>query len=1215
MAVRRAPVLAGLLLTACSTTGRRTLEPPVLDPTVSAGVIDALQDSDPVQAAARAWVELNDRARARAILERATERSPEEASGWLWLALLDDDDLRREQAYAHARRCAEAGVDEPAGRLCLGLLAAWTRDGATSTPRAAPRSLPSRALLASLRTQSEPASADRLQEGGWLVDWTVRGPVGVDDPVVFERWNQGVAPRAPPPGPARRSAPVRGPRVEVSAGGRAGLYEARTCLQVAIASTVEVWARTEASGQLTLAGTTVGRPDADAWWFRADLEPGSHPLTLRLRVAPGQTIRFAATVPSGPCPTDGPGPSPTRIMARPLRPAARSWADHWLESSAARRAGLASARDVERHLGWVVERAEASALLLRAWRNWLFDDLDDGLRLQLIRRAVDLDPEAPRAWLELADALGPDQRAEAARAMDAAERLAPHDWLVHWYQHRWLDEEGRTTEAVERLQRAFAAGLPTRLHDAANRFLRRSRRLDLLRPLRAEPHWSLVEALAREGRIDDALVQAYALAERGDPSVKWSLVAQWELDRGRFERAGAAARRARERDPLDDAALRTLLIASTALDDRVTSDEAWKGLARAGALDLDAVGLSVAQRGLDPFIDTPDGWLRTRLRFDPWSLLAPVAGRSIPRGLDRSEPWSAYDDVILLDRVVDRIWPDGSVLSEQHAVIRVQTREAVDAFGEVRVPGNAIVLALRTLEPDGTAMEADRHPGKIDVSFSHLEPGDGVERRWLRLESPSTPTGGYIRRFYLRGGAPSHRSDLVALLPASIPFEHRSINGAPEPYLRRTNDMVTAVWQSGLQPAIPPEPFTAPPEEHVPFVVIWAGTDVMGAREANLRPARLLQESTPWVEAFARTRFAQGSDDSILSRILDWVEEEIEVGPPRRPFATLINRRGSRTVLAVALARAVGIDADLVLMRSGTAPRVRTLYPDPQRFRRLVGRARMRSSTVWFSLERDDVFRGRLPSSFRGGSYLEVTPLGPPRPKPVADAWIRDSVQEAIFELAAETDGSVTGTVTWSLTDELAADLTVFAARSPPGQWSRRLEEALGPALPGITLRRVRIESTAEGATLRAAVRMPLFAVGVGAWTAEAFFETYPLAEVFGLPGTNDYARLPHRSTPMLLVESHERLTVRLRMPDDLRSPFEFPRSFRRITDFGSFQQRITWDPATSSLIYERERSIPQIRVQPEDYGALRMTFQQVAQDSRARVVMPRARVVPQNAN
>ena len=35
-----------------------------------------------------------------------------------------------------------------------------------------------------------------------------------------------------------------------------------------------------------------------------------------------------------------------------------------------------------------------------------------------------------------------------------------------------------------------------------------------------------------------------------------------------------------------------------------------------------------------------------------------------------------------------------------------------------------------------------------------LAPGDAVERRWVRIEGPATPYGGYSRRFYFRAAAP-----------------------------------------------------------------------------------------------------------------------------------------------------------------------------------------------------------------------------------------------------------------------------------------------------------------------------------------------------------------------------------------------------------------------------------------------------------------------------
>ena len=48
------------------------------------------------------------------------------------------------------------------------------------------------------------------------------------------------------------------------------------------------------------------------------------------------------------------------------------------------------------------------------------------------------------------------------------------------------------------------------------------------------------------------------------------------------------------------------------------------------------------------------------------------------------------------------------------------------------------------------------------TTLGDLAPGDAVEKEWVSLDSPATPWGGYIRRFYFKGNSPSLRELLIS---------------------------------------------------------------------------------------------------------------------------------------------------------------------------------------------------------------------------------------------------------------------------------------------------------------------------------------------------------------------------------------------------------------------------------------------------------------------
>lgn len=1168
---------------------------------------------DPVTAGARAWVEGNDRAAARRAFSEASE---DDAAAALWSAWLAHHELDRERAMSEATRALKLAPDAPEGWAAAALIERLVAQGA-ALPADAAAVQPRGAIARALATRRAPSSgldeASTFARGGWLVDWLVEGPVGPDDPIAFESWIEA---RRPPP--AAPSAPVSrevlalGGRVTLAAGERPGLYVATSCFEAPRGA--ELWAAFPGRAELTVDGVRVERPDRETWRARLALSDGVHRLSVRVQSGPrDELFVVVGDARPAPCPS-GPAATPARAAVEAILPtvasfdlgAATEWAAGYLRAEVAGQEPLASDEARERALAWVPERADASSALLAAWVEWAGDRAPARDRRTALEEAVRLDPASPAARVALGRAAWDDEGVEALQHFRAAAQAAPDHWLPPWLAHGWLAERGRAAAALEQLELALERSPPVWVFEDARRFLVQARRLERVaehpgRPTTGDA-WSDAAALGRAGRFGPASELAYPLARAAPTAERWADIARWELGRGAHGRAGAAAQRAIALDPLRDDAARTLLQATAALGDHETFVDTLAQLRRTGGADLQVELLAASVLGESALLEPPDSWVGRNLTFDPQPYLEPAPGRSEPRGVDSLEPWAAHEHVVLLDRVIDRVRPDGSVASEQHAIIRVQSRAAVDAFGEVAPPPNAILLDLKTIEPDGATLEADRHPGKADLSLPRLSPGDAVERRWLALESPSTPRGGYVRRFFFAGDAPTVRADLVVIVPDGVELHHRAVNGAPEPYVRREPGRTVHIWQSSSQPAVVREPFAAPAPEFLPHVVVWAGIDERRALGANLLAARRMTTPSAYVETRARAIVdPDASDDDRLASLEAWIRGHIDSGPPRPPLETLLARSGSRTALLVAMARAVGVDAELVALRPGTAARVRSAYPDPSNFELLAGRARLGGRLHWWLLDDGMDRAGALPAELRGGSYV-VARRDRPVPRPIEDAWIDTTPQSSALVADLRADGTLTGTLTWTLGDRHAAELVEFERRVAAEDRPRQLEHVLGAAWPGIRLSDVRIDS--ERSTLRARVEWPGFAhVTSEGLRIDDLFAELPLGRVFGDPGPADFTSLTDRQTPLLVRESRELLRVRLRLPAGLE-PRERPRSFRRVTPFGSFERRTHLAPDRRTLELFHARWLPQIRVQPEDYGAFRQTLEVVVQATREGMVL-----------
>src|SRR5439155_12252691 len=82
---------------------------------------------------------------------------------------------------------------------------------------------------------------------------------------------------------------------------------------------------------------------------------------------------------------------------------------------------------------------------------------------------------------------------------------------------------------------------------------------------------------------------------------------------------------------------------------------------------------------------------------------------------------------------------DGGAVERVHTLARVLDKKGISRFGEAHIPGDAQVLHLRNIKPDGRVLEPESIPGKDSVSLPGLEPGDAVEIDYLRAYAPRGP--------------------------------------------------------------------------------------------------------------------------------------------------------------------------------------------------------------------------------------------------------------------------------------------------------------------------------------------------------------------------------------------------------------------------------------------------------------------------------------------
>lgn len=285
--------------------------------------------------------------------------------------------------------------------------------------------------------------------------------------------------------------------------------------------------------------------------------------------------------------------------------------------------------------------------------------------------------------------------------------------------------------------------------------------------------------------------------------------------------------------------------------------------------------------------------------------------------------------VFLLDRDYVDVYRDGSQRHLVHQIVRLQSKEAIDAYGEIEVPQEAELLRLRTIKADGRVIEPERTEGKSSYSLRALEVGDYVEQEWIiPAERYLPPTGstdlGLFR--FASTKAPFLRSELWVRASKSMPLQFERRAGAPNATVREEKNYREWSFVARDQARVVPEPSTPPLADQLPQVRVFA----------QLRPEDWLDdlaEKTLWAQrrgpalrAFLRDILPpKATPEQKVAAIHKAIHERIETegSLARAAGNTLSEGKGNRTTLMAALLREAKIPARILLARSRFATPIR----------------------------------------------------------------------------------------------------------------------------------------------------------------------------------------------------------------------------------------------------------------------------------------------------
>lgn len=791
--------------------------------------------------------------------------------------------------------------------------------------------------------------------------------------------------------------------------------------------------------------------------------------------------------------------------------------------------------------------------------------------------AATLDEAAFYPRLQLARLLWDDERADEALAM------------LRETARRFEDNPEVTSELADRLmQRNWdgeARALLTRARERLPATCWPSRMLLSLAQRRDD---GVVEAtLADETHRCDALSDAAAatlsrLRRWGEAETEYlRLVADDPEGRG-LRRSLVELARARGDHP--EAARRALaLLADMPEDD---------------ALRADLVDLLVA-RG-----DTPEARavLDRELARSPAELATLYRMRALLARRDDLEPWRLdgrrvladfeasgreYDGaaVLVLDYTVRRAYADGSALELTHNVVRVQSQEAVEEYGEFSPPQGASLYRVRTLKADGRVLEPDVVAGKESLSLPDLRPGDAVEFEYVRALSPADlAPGGFLgERFYFRGfDVPYDRSEYVVVTPPAMDLVVDPRGPAPTHERTDRHGLVEHRWVARQSHRMTPEPRSITGREFIPSVAV--GVSATWEHFVDALRERILDMDVADPEsvrlAAEITRGARTATEK-LHRVHAWVLDHIEqqgAGTPFDQSARMVaSRQGHRTRVLRYLLGLVGVPCDIALVRQGSGDATPSALADDDTYQSIMLRVQTEEGPRWVTAADHNAPVGYLPPALAGAEALMLT-AGVPRVRlPALD--LEQHGRTLTVQLALSSDGSGRAVVEERLRGYAATGAREAVRSMDAANRERQFEAYVGRMVAGASLEALDVsgvEDREADMVLRYTFRAPNMATPTGTQLA---FEG-----LFQAEASRVYADTRERSVAMWNGDPvRATLDLTVTLPTGARVEELPPNAEGRAPGLG---WSVRSERTREGFHLTRRVEIPTGRVTPADYGA-----------------------------
>ncbi len=560
--------------------------------------------------------------------------------------------------------------------------------------------------------------------------------------------------------------------------------------------------------------------------------------------------------------------------------------------------------------------------------------------------------------------------------------------------------------------------------------------------------------------------------------------------------------------------------------------------------------------------------------------------------------------VEVVDHAVSEVFLDDArrpvVIERIQSVTEVLTKEGLDRYGEVSLPGRAEVLELYVRKPDGRRLYPDAVMGRESLSLPGLEPGDFIVTDILtQVGSRGAALPGWsANAFYFRiYELPLYRSSYVLRAPVALPMEvdaHQLEVEAPvvEDGFRYFRHSVTNAE------ALHPEAGAPGSPEILPWIRVGSGSGPLGYGwiwgdyvQGRDRPTEGMKKLARRIAREVKDSEPGGARALVLALARE-VNQRISGNVSTTDFdanaAQIFSAgTGNRLLVLRALLRALEIESKIAFVRSFATDPNPYRFPGPRRYTHAVLMVPMaEGDPLWIDTHTRGAPLGTLRPVHSGQPVLL---LATPEQNPVERRT--PDFSPALEEQNTEVDAVLTEEGSLQLIGrELyrghsGASVRVSLESMEPDRRVQAIQALLASYFGPVLLDTLEFEND----TLDGAPGAPLtihYAFEAPQWVQKSGERLVIPGAFFPMRLGRALLRHGSRELPLLLDRgSPTSVTVRLELPAGHGLVGGPPPPIKIESPFGTYEQQVSVTP--EGLILRRSLKLPLRRVPAAEYQAL----------------------------